>query len=115
VGDWFDALPAHLRGTFDLIVSNPPYVARSAELPDEVAAWEPVGALWSDRDGTADLRRIVAGAPDWLVPGGVLVCELSPEQAHDMVELAGAHFELAAVEPDLTGRPRALVAKRPRR
>ena len=115
VGDWFAALPAHLRGTFDLVVANPPYVASAAELPDEVAGWEPAGALWSDMDGTADLRRIVSEAPDWLLPGGALVCELSPEQAHDMVELAGTHFETAAVEPDLTGRSRALVAKRPRR
>jgi release factor glutamine methyltransferase len=114
VGDWFTALPAHLRSSFDLVVANPPYVTRAAELPAEVADWEPVGALWSDQDGTADLQRIVTGAPDWLLPAGVLVCELSPEQADRMVDLARDHFEDASVEPDLTGRARALVARRPR-
>jgi release factor glutamine methyltransferase len=114
-GDWFAALPAHLRGTVDLVVSNPPYVAEGADLPTEVASWEPVDALWSGPDGTVDLVRIVAAAPDWLVPHGALVCELSPEQAGTMLDAANEHFEAAEVRPDLTGRPRALVARRPRR
>jgi release factor glutamine methyltransferase len=113
-GDWFAALPAHLRGGFDLVVSNPPYVATAVELPTEVAGWEPTSALWSGDDGTTDLRRIVAEAPDWLDRDGVLVCELSPEQADTMAELARGHFDEAEIADDLTGRARALVARRPR-
>lgn len=112
-GDWFAALPSTLQGSFDLVVSNPPYVATTASLPDEVAGWEPAGALWSGPDGTEDLRRILADAPQWLTATGTVVCELSPEQADDMVTLALGYFAQAEVAADLTGRPRALVARRP--
>ena len=113
-GSWFRALPAHLAGTVHLIVSNPPYVPSGASLPAEVAEWEPVGALYSGADGTDDLRTLITGAGTWLVPEGVLVCELSPEQSPAMVELAREHFAEVRVEADLTGRDRALVARRPR-
>ena len=110
-GDWFDALPSTLRGTVDLVVTNPPYVASSAELPAEVAQWEPASALYAGADGLDDLRRILAAAPDWLTPSGVLVSELSPEQADAAVGLALEGFAEAFVESDLAGRPRALVAR----
>jgi release factor glutamine methyltransferase len=113
-GHWFAAVPPDLAGTVDLVVSNPPYVAATAALPAEVAEWEPTHALWSGPDGTDDLRHIVAETPRWLAPGGALVCELSPEQAGTMVDVAAEHFEEAHVADDLTGRPRALVARRPR-
>lgn len=111
VGHWFDALPSMLRGTIDMVVTNPPYVATTVELPDEVARWEPAGALHSGADGLDDLRRILAAAPAWLAPAGVLVSELSPEQADAAVELALVGFQEAFVASDLTGRPRALVAR----
>lgn len=114
-GDWFSALPAHLQGTVDVVVSNPPYVATSAELPAEVAQWEPANALWSGDDGTDDLRHLIATAPAWLQDDGALVCELSPEQAEAMCELARARFAEAEVRDDLTGRPRVLAARRPLR
>lgn len=114
-GSWFEALPAELRGSVHLLVSNPPYVAAAAELPDEVAEWEPVDALLAGPDGTDDLRALVAGAGEWLVAEGVLVCELSPEQSPAMRELAAAHFASVDVVADLTGRDRALVARSPRR
>ena len=114
-GEWFAALPSKLVGSVDMIVSNPPYVASSATLPAEVERWEPGAALWSGPDGTDDLRSITAGAPRWLRPEGVLVCELSPEQAEPMRQLALDGFSEASVRPDLTGRPRALVARLPRR
>lgn len=114
-GDWFGALPIHLRHTFDLVISNPPYVADDADLPDEVAAWEPTSALVSGTDGTDDLRRIISESPGWLTSTGVLVCELSPEQAPVLIDHALVHFERARVDDDLTGRPRALVAQFARR
>jgi release factor glutamine methyltransferase len=114
-GAWFAALPPELRGRLHLVISNPPYIATAAELPADVVDWEPATALFADGDGYADLRALVSGAGEWLVDEGVLVCELSPEQAPTMVDLALEHFAEARVERDLAGRDRALVARSPRR
>ncbi|MDQ2677925.1 MAG: peptide chain release factor N(5)-glutamine methyltransferase [Actinomycetota bacterium] len=114
-GSWFSALPDELRGTADLVVSNPPYVATAIPLPEEVARWEPAGALWAGEDGLDDLRQLVAGAGEWLTDDGVLVCELSPEQVPALQQVAAEHFAEVRVAPDLTGRDRALVAARPLR
>ncbi|SVD04770.1 uncharacterized protein METZ01_LOCUS357624, partial [marine metagenome] len=65
-GSWFDALPVDLRGRFEVITSNPPYVAADEHLPAEVLDWEPGGALFSDDQGMADLQVLVDGAWDWL-------------------------------------------------
>ncbi|MDY7100756.1 MAG: peptide chain release factor N(5)-glutamine methyltransferase [Actinomycetota bacterium] len=112
-GSWFEALPDELRSRLGVIVANPPYVAEGDDLPPEVADWEPRGALVAGPDGLDDLRRIVAGAPAWLRPGGALVVELAPHQAAEVAGLARA----AGLEPeigrDLTGRDRAVVARLP--
>lgn len=111
-GDWFAALPDDLRGRVDVIVSNPPYVAGDDELPAVVREWEPVGALVAGPTGLEDVSHIVRGAPEWLTRPGVLVVELAPHQADAAVALAlDAGFSDADVRPDLTGRPRALVAR----
>jgi release factor glutamine methyltransferase len=114
-GDWFDALPAELAGTIDLVVTNPPYVATDADVPAAVTDWEPSSALFSGPDGTDDLRHLLDQAPSWLTPDGVFVAEFSPEQADLLLAAAAAGFEEVSVEPDLTGRARVLVARRPRR
>ncbi len=112
-GDWFAPLPGELRGRVDVVVSNPPYVADGDDLPDEVALWEPVGALRGGPDGLDHVRRIVAEAPAWLADGGVLVVEIGETQGATVLGLArGAGFGEAHVEPDLAGRDRALVARR---
>lgn len=112
-GDWFDALPAELRGQVDVVVSNPPYVADGDELPDEVALWEPASALRAGPDGLDEIRRIVAAAPGWLREAGVLVVEIGETQGAAVVELAvAAGLRDAHIERDLAGRDRALVAHR---
>lgn len=112
-GDWFAALPAELRGTVDVVVSNPPYVPDGDDLAEEVAAWEPLGALLGGADGLDDVRRIVAEAPAWLRPGGTLVVEIGDQQGPAVAALAaGAGFRGITIAPDLTGRDRALVARR---
>jgi len=113
-GDWFDALPPELRGELRLVVSNPPYVSEAefGELPTEVAAFEPTGALVSGPTGLECLEIIVREAPQWLTFDGVLVCEHAPHQADALRELArAAGFTRVDVRPDLTGRDRALVAR----
>jgi release factor glutamine methyltransferase len=113
-GSWFDALPETLRGRLELIVSNPPYVAAGevATLPDEVSGYEPHGALVPGTTGDEALQHLLVNAREWLVPGGVLVCELAPRQADPMIARA---LELgwadAFVRADLAGRPRVLVAR----
>jgi len=114
LGSWFDALPQDLMRNVELIISNPPYVPADLLLPPEVADWEPVGALRSGPDGTDDLRVLILQAGEWLQEDGVLICELSPEQAADMQALAMTVFTHARIEPDLTGRDRALVAVGPK-
>jgi release factor glutamine methyltransferase len=113
-GDWWDAVPADLCGEIDLVVTNPPYVSPDDPLPPEVADWEPVVALVPGPTGLEAIDTIVAGAPRWLRPGAWLVCEIGETQgaaASALAEAAG----LAEVDvlPDLTGRDRMLVARRP--
>ena len=111
-GDWFRALPADLRGRFDLIVANPPYVGEGEPLPSEVADWEPVGALVAGPTGLEAVDEILVEAPAWLRRPGVVVIEIAPHQADRAVALAtDAGFASAEVRPDLADRPRALVAR----
>lgn len=113
-GEWFGAVPRSLRGDVHLVISNPPYVGDAEQLPDEVADWEPPGALRAGPTGLEHIARIVAEAPAWLARPGVLVVELAPHQAGAAIALArDAGFTSADVRPDLTGRDRALVARLP--
>jgi len=113
-GKWFDPIPDDLRGACNLIISNPPYVSRSDELPPEVSDWEPSHALFSDDDGFADAEFLITSAPPWLVSGGALVLELGETQLDRAAELAAATgYVEVAIHADLAGRPRGLVARRP--
>jgi release factor glutamine methyltransferase len=112
-GRWFDALPAALRGQFDVVVSNPPYVASGEALPREVAEWEPPDALVAGPDGTEAIAEILGGAGQWVAPGGAVVVEIAPHQAQAATELArDVAFGDVEIRPDLTGRARVLVARR---
>lgn len=86
-GDLFAPLPEAAR--FDVIVSNPPYVAEGemASLPDDIRLHEPHLALRAGPDGISVLRRIVADAPQFLRRGGTLAVEFSPEQAAAVTQL----------------------------
>lgn len=113
-GSWYEALPADLRGRLDLVVANPPYVATTDELGDEVRAWEPLGALLAGPEGLDDLRRIVAAAPEWLAPGAALVLEIGATQGTAVAALAEAAGLVGIeVHHDLAGHDRIVVACRP--
>lgn len=113
-GSWYEPLPDELAQSFDLIVSNPPYVANTDPLPPEVEGWEPALALRAGRDGLRDLRVIVGRAQRWLAPGGSLVVEHGDEQGRAVEELAvAAGLVVATPVTDLAGRRRGLIARRP--
>ena len=113
-GSWFEPLPDDLRGRLDLIVTNPPYVAADDPLPRDVADWEPTSALVPGPSGLEAIEHIVEQAASWLAPGGALVVEIGETQGDAVVELARRTGLVdARVEPDLAGRDRALVARRP--
>ena len=77
--DWYAALGT---ARYDLIVSNPPYIASGdAHLHQGDLRFEPQAALASGTDGLDDIRRIVAGAQRHLKPGGWLLCEHGHDQA----------------------------------
>lgn len=100
-------------GTFDVLVSNPPYIpsAVMGSLPHEVADFEPVLALDGGADGLDIFRRLVNAAPHMLRPGGLLACELYEghlDAAVDLCRTAGMH-DVRIVE-DFTGRPRIVLA-----
>ncbi len=82
-GDLYEPLPARLRGRVGILVANVPYVP-SGEirfLPPEARAHEPRVALDGGPDGLDVLRRVAAGAPEWLKPGGHLLIETTERQA----------------------------------
>ncbi|MGZ6885046.1 MAG: peptide chain release factor N(5)-glutamine methyltransferase [Acidimicrobiia bacterium] len=112
-GSWFDALPGELRGTLLLVVANPPYVAADEDLPAVVREWEPPEALVAGPTGREAIEHLVDTASEWLDPAGTLVLELAPHQSeHVAARARAAGFVDVSVRPDLTGRARALVARR---
>lgn len=114
---WFLAcdMAAALRGPFDVIVSNPPYIASReiAALAPEVRDFDPLRALDGGTDGLDFYRSIAAAAPALLAPGGAVIVELGFGQSQAVAALfaAGGLVPLPP-RPDLSGIPRALVAKR---
>lgn len=112
-GDLLEALPARSQ-RFDLILSNPPYVATdSGPRPEEgVVRYEPNLALFGGRDGTDLLRRLVQQSKGWLNPGGSLVLEMAPFQIEGMeAVLQQAGFQETQIVPDLSGLPRVLSGR----
>lgn len=100
-------------GSYDLVVSNPPYVA--AGDPHLAAlSHEPQGALVAGPDGLDDLRAIVAAAPAHLAPGGWLLLEHGWDQAAAVRGLlAAAGLAQTSSRTDLGGIPRCSGARRP--
>lgn len=111
-GPWFAALPAELKGTFGIIVSNPPYIATGdPEVEAVVHQWEPAGALYAGADGLDAVRAIAEGALEWLAPGGRLVLEIGARQGNAVAELlTSAGLTDVEVRTDLAGRDRIAVA-----
>jgi release factor glutamine methyltransferase len=110
--DWFQ----NVSGSFDVIVSNPPYVETGAldGLATEVRDHEPRVALDGGQDGIEQIRALVAGAGTHLERGGRLLLEIGHGQGERVERLlTDAGFAGAAIERDLSGLERFAVARRP--
>jgi release factor glutamine methyltransferase len=114
-GDLFAALPQSLGGRVDLLVASTPYVPTDAVrlMPPEARDHEPLTALDGGHDGLDVVRRLVAGASQWLAPGGVVAVETSSEQAPTAREAMTAAGLEAQVRVDDDAECVAVVGRRP--
>ena len=109
-------MAAGLPGPFDLIVSNPPYIARGdlAALAPEVRDYDPSLALDGGKDGLDGYRAIAAGTAGLLAAGGRLIVELGAGQESAVRTLfTNAGLQVGTVRPDLAGIPRAMNVRLP--
>lgn len=110
-------LLAPVRGeSFDVVVSNPPYVGDEERdgLDPEVREWEPASALFAGVGGMDVIRRLVPQAADALKPGGLLALEIGAAQGAAVARVIEATnaFGAPRVRPDLAGRDRVVLAER---
>lgn len=113
IADSFEAFPA--KPAFDLIVSNPPYIADRdwPGLQREVRDHEPRTALTSGSDGLSMIQRLIKGAPAFLVDGGYLVIEIGYDQRAAVEEMIDAStWKISAIRDDLQGIPRTVVLQK---
>lgn len=111
-GDWFAPVAGE---RFDLIASNPPYIAEGdPHLHQGDVRFEPRSALVSGADGLDDIRRIIAGAPTHLVPGGWLLLEHGHDQGPAVrALLASAALGEVTTAQDLESRDRISLGRAP--
>jgi len=112
-GDGFAALPGGVQ--FDLVVSNPPYIACAEieKLEPEVRDYDPRAALDGGSDGLDFFRRLAVEAPLFLAPRGRLMLEFGDGQEKPIQEmLLQQNWAIEAVEQDYSKRPRILIAHR---
>lgn len=108
--DWFE----NVKGKFDLIVSNPPYLAADEmqDVAPELREHEPRLALTDESDGLSAYRIIAAQAQDHLTPGGRVLVEIGWRQGADVKAIFVSHgWQDVAVLPDLDGRDRVILAQ----
>lgn len=113
-GSWFEPLKQKGEECFDLIVSNPPYIASAIvqTLEPEVREFDPVLALDGGPDGLAPYRIIAREAGDWLNPSGQVLVEIGYDQgAAVSALLLEAGYEDVSVHTDLNGLDRVVWAR----
>ena len=103
-----------ITDTFDMIVSNPPYVRDGdrADIQPEVR-FEPAGALYAGADGLDVIRRLMPASTDRLHPGGTLIFEFGFGQADAVSELISSTpgLKMSRLRHDLQGIPRVAIVK----
>jgi release factor glutamine methyltransferase len=113
-GDLFDALPAALAGTIDVLLANVPYVATGhiPLLPAEARDHEPHAALDGGADGLDVFRAVVAGAHRWLAPGALLLSEITESQVDAATAVVTAAGLIATVASDDDLEATAVMGRR---
>jgi len=96
-----------LRGEFDLVCANLPYVSAAAKLPAEVTA-QPARALYADEGGAALVIRLLGEAPARLRAGGRVLAEIDPSIAPAVSEVAARAYGGRRVHKDIAGHERVL-------
>lgn len=107
LGNWGQGMTE----TFDLILSNPPYIEQNAELSPDVRDHEPASALFAGADGLDAYRALVPQLPGLLNPGGLTVLEIGAGQTAAVTALAEAAGFTASLRRDLAGHDRCLVLR----
>ena len=107
-------LLAGCRGTFDVIVSNPPYVAEGekARMQREVVAWEPHLALFAGEKGMTVIERLLIEAATLVAPRGLVALEIGYDQGQLLTALAAKTGWQIEIHPDLAGIPRVALMRR---
>lgn len=115
-GDLLDPVDESWRGTVDVLVANPPYLPASdrGSWQPEVGRHDPDRSLVGGVDGHEIVDVLLVEAARWLRPGGTVVIEIDDRRGEDAVAVAAAAGLVdGRVVKDLTGRDRAVVARRP--
>jgi release factor glutamine methyltransferase len=109
-----DLVSSIREGSFDSLVSNPPYVSTKNRdsLQSEVRDWEPELALFAGPEGLDIYRRLIPEAWRVLEPGGLLALEIGFGQAEEVTALVNG-WRNVSVLPDLAGIPRVLSCEKP--
>ncbi len=106
-GSWFDAAP---NQTFDLVISNPPYIEENDAYLDDLS-YEPQTALVSGIDGLDDIRIIINNAPDHINKDGYLLLEHGFNQQEKIVSLLNTKFHNIKTFKDYNNNDRAVLAQ----
>jgi len=105
LGDWGEGIGRR----FDLILCNPPYVEAGAELPRDVAQWEPHSALFAGPDGLDAYRRLAPQIGGLLEPGGIACIEIGAGRHAAVTAIFAAHGFTISSRMDLNNHIRCLV------
>ena len=106
-GSWAEALKDK---SFDVVISNPPYIALDESLMPEVARYDPALALYGGDDGLACYRTLAPQIKRVLKKGGIVALEIGHTQAIDVRTIfENSGFRLLDLIPDLGGRERCLI------
>jgi release factor glutamine methyltransferase len=110
MGDLFEPV----KGTYDLIIVNPPYI-KSGDIKDlmpEVRDHDPMIALDGGPDGLCFYRRLLHEAKDYMNEEGYLLMEIGQDQAKDVLELAEANYTAIKVTQDYSNRDRIVLLQK---
>jgi release factor glutamine methyltransferase len=107
--DWFQHLSAYEK-SFDIIVSNPPYIKNDYPLDDSVRLYDPHMALFAGNDGMAAYRRILSDAHSFMTEHGLLFLEIGYDQGESVPAIAKSHgFKVENVVHDQSAHPRVVI------